>query len=52
MFCILCFLARTNKADLERKSTRVNIVPIQLLNPGDKLSDKLKATKEGESEML
>jgi len=44
--------ARTNKADLERKSTRVNIVPIQLLNPGDKLSDKLKATKEGESEML
>lgn len=38
-------------ADLERKSTRVNIVPIQLLNPGDKLSDKLKE-REGESEML
>ena len=45
------FLARANKADLERKGTRVNIVPIQLLNPGEKLSEKLNESKD-QSEML
>jgi len=47
-------LARAGRtaADLERKSTRVNIVPIQMLNPSDKLSDKLKEGNGREAEML
>ena len=54
MYTFIYLLARGGagaKADFERKSTRVNIVPPQLLQPGEKLSDKLKE-RQGQSEML
>lgn len=47
------FLARAGgrAAELERKSTRVNIIPPKMLQPGEKLSDKIREKQE-QSEML
>lgn len=48
-FISLLARAGGRAAELERKSTRVNIIPPKMLQPGEKLSDKLK---EKEAEML
>lgn len=50
----LFYIARAGgrAAELERKSTRVNILPPKMLQPGEKLSDKLREKENQEAEML